>query len=282
MVRPKRVHPISRLFAAAAAVALFASLFGAVAYAVVRQYRTADSSLKLGMAVALDVEQSKNSTSGMSYVERSSQDAAAQTIGVVVPADQDAFEVSSTSAATGFVQVASEGEAKVYVTDINGKPAAGDLLAPSPLRGILMRATEGAKGIAGVALQDFPDETAETASYEVSGSSKEAKIAIVGISLDVKSTTKASSPVNFLVKTGQVLVGHDISALQVFAALVILVLVIVVEGQLIYSAVGEYVSSLGRNPLAAKKLRQGLYRSLFLALIILVSGSAIAYGVLQI
>jgi len=282
MVRRNRVNTISRLFASLTGLVLMLSLLGSVAYAVVRQYQTADSSLKLGMAVALDVEQSKTVSGGVSYVERTSQARAAQTIGVVVPADQDVFEVSSTSSSTGFVQVASEGEAQVYVTDINGKPGAGDLLAPSPLRGILMRATEGAKGIAGVSLQDFPEASAETVSYEVSGSQKEAKVAISGINLDVKSTTKASSPVNFLVKTGQVLVGHDVTALQVFAALVILVLVIVVEGQLIYSAVGEYVSALGRNPLAAKKLRSGLYRALMLALVILVTGSAIAYGVLQI
>lgn len=277
---------INRAMAFALLVAGFYTvIFSSPTYALSRQYRTKDISLKLGMAVALSVapEDStvNSSNAALTFVERSSQSSAAQTVGVVVELDQDGIGLTGGPESTNTVHVATDGEALVYVTDINGVPRAGDLLAPSPLRGILMKAVDGMSGVVGAALSDFDPAKSEKVTVQGSASGS-AQVAIININLDVKTSVKGSRSANFLEKIGQVVVGRDVSALQVVIALLILLLLIVIEGTIIYASVDGYIKSLGRNPLARKSLLRGLLHSFVMVVGILLTGGALIYGVLQL
>ncbi len=279
-------NTINRPMALALLIAgIYTVIFSSTTFALSRQYRTKDVSLKLGMAVALSVapEDSavNSSNAALTFVERSSQSAAAQTVGVVVELDQDGIGLTGGPESTNTVHVATDGEALVYVTDINGVPRAGDLLAPSPLRGILMKAVDGMSGVVGAALSDFDPAKSEKVTVQGSASGT-AQVAIININLDVKTSVKGSRSANFLEKIGQVVVGRDVSALQVVIALLILLLLIVIEGTIIYASVDGYIKSLGRNPLARKSLLRGLLHSFVMVVGILLSGGALIYGVLQL
>lgn len=254
-----------------------------LAAAITGQYRTADTGLKPGMAVAISGNQTPqpSETNSDAFVERASMQRANQTVGIVVNAGEEFLGVASQQSSGSLVDVANSGQVEAYVTDVNGEPKAGDLLAPSPLKGLLMRASEGTVGIVGSLLSDFP--AAEAKKLEVDGSAKtEFKVALVTINMDARTSVKSSSGIGFLQRIGQNIVGHSVSPAQVFVAMTVLALVIVVAGAILYATISSYVTSLGRNPLAAKKLFSGLLQIVGLVATVLAVGAAAIYLVLRI
>lgn len=148
-----------------------------VVFALNRSYKTTDSTIKPGMVVALltqdenqNTRQATKQNTGQatsqntgqatkqpknSLIQKASQAKAELTLGVVVPAGEG--ELTYTAGEDGELLVASSGRVAAYVSDLNGVPHTGDLLVPSPLAGILMRASNGAKGVVGVLSQKFPE-----------------------------------------------------------------------------------------------------------------------------
>lgn len=272
-VRPIPARLSRRLVLALTGVALLVALVATPVSALTRSYATQDEGLKVGMVAALaeDAETER--------VERADSDAPNRAIGIVVNVQSDTLSVVGGDD-SGSVYVADNGMAQAYITDLNGLPEYGDLLTPSPLAGILMKATEGSEGIVGMLVASFP-ENAEVVEVEASGSNKEAKVGIAKVNMDVKATSKNSS-VDFLERLGENIVGRKVTALQVMFAIIIMLLVIVVVGGIIYAAVSNYMTAVGRNPLAKGILKRGLINASVLVFAVIAVGMIAIYLVLWI
>ncbi len=255
-------------------VAIGLGLLTASAQAATQGYNTLDKTIGQAMAVALASSQGE-AEDGIIYVEKSSVGKAEKTLGVVVDPNDDTVAVSTNGSQ---VYVATSGSAKVYVTDLNGTVKKGDLLAPSPLAGVLMRVVDGSKGVLGVAMNDFPSQDAQSVTVEGSG---KAKVAQLQINMDVKFTTNTlNAGKSLLQRLGETIVNHEVSSAQVLVALVILCLLIIVEGGIIYGAISSSIVSLGRNPLAKNTIMKGLGQITGLVAVVLGLGLAAVYLVL--
>ncbi|MEO5627853.1 MAG: hypothetical protein ABIQ89_03115 [Candidatus Saccharimonadales bacterium] len=248
--------------------------------AATQGYKTNDTTISKGMAVAVASTQSTDTTV-TTQVEKSTIAQASSTLGVVVDPGQDLVTVSTSG---DQVYVANSGLVTVYATDINGPVKFGDLLAPSPIAGVLMKANQGSVGILGVAQEDFPSKTAEKVSVQnESGQTVEAKVALVRLNMDVKfSTSNEASGKSLLERIGEAVVRRPVNTTQVVVAMVILTILLLVEGTIIYGAINSSIVSLGRNPLAKRTIMRGLGQIIILVMIVLGLGLAAVYLVLWI
>ncbi|HTE21847.1 MAG TPA: hypothetical protein VK674_02295 [Candidatus Limnocylindria bacterium] len=245
--------------------------------ALANGYATDDTGLIAGMVVAL----SESSTPAEPKVERAALDKEAKVIGVSTTADSQLITVGSSKSKV-FVQ--TTGEATVFVASLNGDVKKGDLLAPSPLLGILMKADESTAPIVGIAIEDFDENAAETQTIQEAGVSKETKIDQIRINLDHKaaSNQQSSATDSSLERLGRAIVGKDVGEIQVLAALVIFLIVLVAEGGIIYGAISSAITALGRNPMAHQVIRKEMVRVVGIAIIVLGIGIAAIYAILWI
>lgn len=249
-----------------------AGVFGAA-----RGYATDDNQLKPGMVVAL----SEASTPESPKVERAALDLEPKVIGVTTELGEEAVTVADGES---IVYVQNTGEARVFVSDLNGNVAKGDLLAPSPLLGILMKADESTAPIVGIALEEFAAASAETKQIQENEGTREVNIARLKINLDhmAASNQQASATDSSIERLGRAIVGKDVGELQVITALLIFLVVLVAEGGIIYGAISSAITALGRNPMASKVIRGEMIRVVGVALAVLLVGVAAIYAVLWI
>lgn len=259
-------------------VALVFSLSPLTALAVTQGYNTSDKTISRSMAVAVASTQGQDSNQTIT-VEKSSLNHADKTLGVVVDPEQDTVAVSANGSQ---VYVATTGSADVFVTDLNGPIHKGDLLATSPVGGVLMKAIEGNKGILGAAQDDFPTSNVQTISVrDNSGQTTKAKVALVKINMDVKfSTSNKPSGQSTLERIGQSVVHHQVSSVRVVVAMAILLMLTVVVSGVIYSSISSSLIALGRNPYAKKTIMRGLRQVSALMLTVLIVGLVAVYLVL--
>lgn len=248
-----------------------------LASATSRGYATDDKELRPGMVVAL----SEDGSAQQPKVERAALEKESKVIGVSVLASETGVSVGS---AQNTVYVQNTGEATVFVSDLNGEVKKGDLLAPSPLLGILMKADESTAPVVGIAIDDFDAETAQQTKIEENKQEKEVNINKININLDhmAASNQQASATDSSLERLGRAVVGRDVGEIQVLAALVIFVIVLVAEGSIIYGAVSSAITSLGRNPMAKKIIQKGLFRVVITAFMVLGVGVVAIYVILWI
>lgn len=249
-----------------------------LAHAAVQGYATKDTGITKGMAVALSTEQP--TSNGVAYIERATVDNASRTLGVVVDPTTDTTAISASG---DQLYVANTGEATVFVTDLNGTVQKGDLLAPSPVAGVLMRAEDDSKGVLGVAQSDFSTNDAQSVSLQAPRGTDQAKVGSVRINMDVRFTVNNTGVAKtFLQKSGEALVKHEVSSVQAIIASVILALLIVVVGGIMYAAISSSIVSLGRNPLAKKTILNGMGQVIILIVGVLILGFAAIYLVLWV
>lgn len=258
-------------------VLVFWAIGGGSVSALANGYSTDDNGLIPGMVVAL----SQSSTSDKPKVERAALDKEAKIIGVSTTLENQLVSVGSKDARV-FVQ--TTGEATVYVTDLNGVVKNGDLLAPSPLLGVLMKADQRTAPVVGIAIEDFDESTAETQSITDNSKRKDTNINKIRINLDhmAASNQQASISDSSLERLGQAVVGRRVGEIQVVAALAIFLIVLVAEGGIIYGAISSSITSVGRNPLAGKIIRRETARVVGVALVVLIIGVASIYAILWV
>lgn len=238
-------------------------------------YITNDAELRPGMMVGI----SADNIDGKPAVERARISRANYIIGAAVNLEEELVTAVSKDAPQSFV--VATGEAEVYVTDINGPIKVNDQLAISPVRGILMKADAGARGAA-TALADFDESKAsdiEVASQDGPQKKKMGKLKVV-IHTEVNQATGATP--SFAERVGETIGRKDISEVQVLAAFVLFIMILVVEGGMMYGAVSGAVRSIGRNPLARDHVFSTLSRTFVIALVILMAGLAVVFGILWI
>lgn len=252
-------------------------LLPAYAAATARGYRTSDPELVPGMVVAL----SESGSAEEPRVERAALGKEQKVIGVSTTPDDELVTIGSSQ---DTVYVQSTGEATVYVVDLNGDIKNGDLLAPSPLLGVLMKADASTAPVVGIALEDFSQIATETKTVEANVGTRDAKVGKLRINLDHKaaSNQQASATDSSLERLGRAVVGKDVGEIQVVAALVIFLAVLVAEGGIIFGAISSSITAVGRNPMAKNIIQHEMIRVLTIAVTVLVIGVGAIYLILWI
>lgn len=246
-------------------------------FGIAKGYVSIDPELKLGMVAGL----SDQSTQDTPKVERASSENESRLIGVTTSPDEELVTIGSGGQQ---VYVETTGEVDAYASDINGDIKSGDLLAVSPLKGVLMKADINPAVVVGIALEDFDASSAETKSVTDGGGHKDVKIAKLRINLDHKAASNQQSGItdSSLRRLGRAVTGREIGEVRVLIALIIFLAVLVAEGGIIYGAVSSALVALGRNPMAGKIIQKEMVRVILIAVAVLLVGLAAIYLILWI
>lgn len=208
-------------------------------------------------------------------------------LGVVVRSNDSA--VTLTEDTTG-VFVATNGRFEVLVSDIRGDIDARDPITTSALSGIAQKAGNTEKLIIGKMLEDidFTDQSqilSRTSVTDAEGNTFVVSIARGLAEIDIepnpnlKSETKAP---DFLVNFSETIAGKPVSALRIYAGLIIIVIAGAISGSLLYSSVKTSIISIGRNPLSKNSVLTGLAQVVVISVIIFISGLVAVYLLLKI
>lgn len=261
-----KTQVISLLFA----ISILTAHIGVALAAVSQGYVTNDTELRPYMAVKIGSDDAQ----GHPVVQTSSYLEPDNTIGIAVGLSDTLVTVAPVSSE---VYVVSSGTAQAYISDINGAVKRGDLLAVSPLRGILMRSTDPTRPTVGQALEDFITKTTSTViARDAKDKQVEVHLAVMNMDVAIKppKLTSSAEDNNWVKSIGNSLVGHEISAVRVFAALAVFFTLLVIEGELIYGTIASTITAIGRNPLAKKSIVAQSFKSVRIAAVVLIIGAA--------
>jgi hypothetical protein len=260
-------------------VIFFGSTAQAVSNSISQGYKTKDSSVSAGMAVSLSDE-----AESTKFVEATTQQNASKFVGIITTIDENLLSLTDASSD---VLVTTTGEAAAYMSDLNGEPKTGDLIAVSPIKGVLMKANSvGDQSlVVGVALEDFSGVKSST--KDVTDAQGATKVVRVGkgrieINKDIVARNDPNEGKSFIVLAGQSITGKEVGQAQVIASLVVLLIILILEGSIIYGAIHSTIGALGRNPLSRKAVFKQLLQVSWLALIVLFFGLGAIYLILFI
>lgn len=173
------------------------------------------------------------------------------------------------------LQVVLSGTTNTLVSDINGPIKAGDKITASPIAGVGMVARTSTQ-IVGTAQSSLKGGKSQTLSDQ---SNKQHTIHVGRIPIQVGIAYYQEPGSNFLPPFIQNLAnsiaGRPVSVIRALLATILLLLSFLVASVLVYAAVRSAMTSLGRNPLAARVIRRGLYQASGAAIIV-VAGSLLA------
>jgi len=251
------------------------STFGPVSAASIAQgYTSTDTDLVVGMAASL----SPASSSEDRVVERASTSNKAKFVGIVTTRDANLVTLTSNGLP---VVVATTGEATAIISDVNGAVHKGDYLAVSPLKGILMKAGDTEVNAIGSALEDLG--STQDQQITTDSGSRTVKVGTARIEISPTSIALASNDQNksLLHNLGEGLAGRTVSDWQVLTAMIIFLVILIIEGSLVYGAIHSTIIALGRNPLAHDEVYKQLFQVLLAVLGILAFGMATIYAVIQ-
>lgn len=215
-------------------------------------------------------------------VEPANIDNDARLLGVALASKDSLLAVDANQ---GDVQVATSGNVNVLVSTINGAIAVGDKVAVSPLNGLGMKTTSGAR-IIGLAQSAF-NESSEGASVQtVSNKNNQKKQVSVGyvnliIAIQTDTSSKTSDQGSGLQKLGVSITGHSVSTLRVVLAIAVAVIAVIALVTLIYAAIYGSIISIGRNPLAKNTVLRTLTSVIVLAVITAVVAGVTIFWLLH-
>ncbi len=266
--------------AKAALIGVLLMSVATVAAAPITQSFTPNESLITGNIVSVDTE-SKT-------VYKTRPDKIQQMYGVVTEIGNIAFS-GEEDAET--VSVANNGIIPVLASTVSGDIASGDPVTVATIAGIGEKATRSGR-IVGVAMEALNEATeqAQKTSVEVGGESREVILGVVLVKVGVGDYTPATSPIdqddsenrNSLERIADNLAGKVVKPLGIIVAGLILLCGAFVATFLITSSSYSSMISIGRNPLAEKKVIKSLLGLILLAVGIFLVSTALAYLALQL
>lgn len=193
--------------------------------------------------------------------------------GVVVKPTDVSVNIDSE---TNQVEVVTTGLAAVAVSNLNGDIHIGDQLSPSPIAGVVMKASEPGR-ILGVAQAAFNSSSVGVTSKTLTakdGSTKKVVVGTVPVTIGVGDYHSSDPTLPTVLAPFQSLFsnvsGHPVSSTRTIASLLILLLALIVAMVIVYSAVTGSVRSLGRNPLGKNAIFVGLLQVIVLVVVILL------------
>lgn len=237
-------------------------------------YQTGDDNLKPGLVVAIDTSRGDDT-----WVTIANRDSSKNIVGIVTTIEDSFIAITSSQRK---LYVENEGEVETYVSDINGEVRAGDLLTLSPVSGVLMKALPTDAAI-GLSLENLNDKTTETYQLNSSQNIQETKLRRLKINFNLKAFQGAQTGTDSTLKRlGRAIVGKEIGELRLVVATLILLVVLIVEGSIIYGAVSSSLTALGRNPMAKTVIKRELLRVFVVTLFVLILGVSAIYAILWV
>lgn len=254
-------------------VAIMVAFSPSVMSAAISQGYRADGPLEAGTLVSI-----QPSTNAVAAADITNSDGL---LGVVVQDNSATLAINSKGDS---LQVATNGSAQVFVTDIEGPIKRGDQIAPSPIKGVGMKATQNGK-VLGVVQGDFDGSKSlkTTTLTTKNGQRVEAHIGTVPVAVQVTYYTVENKSVvpSFLQQFANSVAGKDVSLARLVIIGVILLAAMMLVTILLFSAVRGAIVSLGRNPLAKSSIYRGMSQVLAVSVVILGIALTSVYVILS-
>jgi len=214
---------------------------------------------------------------GSHAVELATIDSVGHLAGVV-----DQSPLVSISGTAKEVQVVLSGTTSILVSDINGAIKGGDKITASPIAGVGMLATADSQ-IVGTAQASLKMQKTQEITDKKGGKHT---IHIGQIPLQVGVAYYQVPGSNFLPPFIQSIAnsvaGRPVSLIRVLLCTVLLLLGFISVAMLIYTSVRSAMTSLGRNPLAARAIRKGLYQVGIVSVVVVGGALLASYLILSI
>ncbi len=215
------------------------------------------------------------------HVDSSTTANSGDIIGVVINSDSSQISVSYDQGTQ--VSIATSGIEQVLVSDINGNISVGDPITASPITGMGMKATSNVK-IVGVAQDNFPNATAQKASYkDQSGKSQSVNLGqipvLVNVSYYYKQPDKTLIPAA-LQNMANSLANKKVNALPIIISIAIFIVTLLVVVSIIYSMIHSSIISVGRNPMSQAAVYRNVIQLSALVVVILGVSVGAIYMVL--
>lgn len=243
----------------------------AVTYSTERQ-TTNNDSLIAGTIVVTDSDDA---------VGPARQDQGRQVLGVVSAAADGALD-------PGTVGVVSSGIVSVLVSDIAGPIKSGDPVTVSPINGIGMKASPP-NWIIGIAQADFETSANKTVQQTVDIGTNDTKTVLIKelpllLSVSYYSPGDTRGQNGFIAPVSDILEslsGRSVSTNRTIVALLVFAIAIIFLVTLVYSAVKNSLTAIGRNPLAGSRISGELIRVLVTAIGVIVVTLVAIYAIVQ-
>jgi F0F1-type ATP synthase membrane subunit c/vacuolar-type H+-ATPase subunit K len=155
-----------------------------------------------------------------------------------------------------------------------------------------MKSDTKREAILGKAVQGFDgkSDTQSTAVLKDSkGNSTTVSIGRIAVNINVAhnpayqaTDTTVSGVPSFLSKAAQIVTNKPVSAIRIYASLIVLALAVVIAGVLLYSGVRNGMTAIGRNPLAKRSITRSLLQVVIISLIVFIIGLIAVYLLLKI
>lgn len=255
------------------AVAVAAVLMPAAALALITQgYHYSGPTLDGGL-VAVD----PNDSGSVVLASAGNED---RLVGVMVPPGTSEITISKS----GQVQVASSGTVPVVVSDENGEIHKGDYIAASDIAGVGVKAVNSGR-VVGVAQENFSGHEPGDAKSAANGHSVDLgqiQVSLYIGTVDLGGGTAGAQVPATLEHWAQAVAGHQVSAVRLILAALILLGGLVSVGVILYGAVSNSFLSIGRNPLSSHSVYKGLIQVSGVALGLLAACAVGMYLVVRL
>jgi len=210
-------------------------------------------------------------------VELATTDSADRLVGAAD--DSPLLVIASGSSDT---KVVISGTVNVLVSDLAGAIKAGDKITTSPIAGVGMLATADSQ-VVGAAQAGFDTARAETKTVtDTRGGSHTAHFGSIPVQVSVAFYQAPGSNFlpPFIQRLANSVAGRSVSLIRILLCGFLLLLTLISITVLIYTSVRTAITSIGRNPLAARAIRRGLYQVVLVAAGILGGALLASYFIL--
>lgn len=246
--------------------------FGAVSVLAEDLLRGFDSSsaLQPGLVVAISKDSSKK-------VEPASIKDINRIYGVVV----DSGDASATISNPGQkVFVATAGQYGVLASVENGEIVIGDYISLSSTDGIAAKATSDQNYILGRALENF-DGKSKALTTTTNGMAVGKIATSVSPGKNPLAVRDLAMPKQ-LRRIGEIIAGKNVSAVRIYAALILFLATLVIATSLIWVGVRSGMVAIGRNPLSRHSVIRSIVQVLAIDVLVFVIGIFGVYLLLRV
>lgn len=210
-------------------------------------------------------------------------------LGVVVSGNAAPIALSN-GAPEQEVFVATLGRFDVLVSDQNGPIAEGDYITISTLTGVGMKADDRQETTLGVALKAFEgtgDTEGRAAFTNSAGAEQQVSLGRVPVDVRVAPNplyveANTSGVPAFMSRVASVVTDEPVSALRMYIAFAVMVVVLFVAGAILYIGTRSGIQSVGRNPLAKKSIARSMIQVALVSIIVFIIGLIAVYLLLTL
>lgn len=180
------------------------------------------------------------------------------------------------------VEVADTGVVSVMVSDVDGDITIGDRVGVSDIAGTATLWRTG-KTLVGVA-KSTPQNWQDVAASSSTNQAKTVRVTSVGVQLmsEGSSTAQSNPFMSAIQSAADGVAGRSVDMWRVVTALLLGIGGLILSFGLLFVSSRESFFSLGRNPMASGVIMHGLWRMVFVAVLVMCASLAAAYFIVRI